>query len=190
MVRTREQGGRERQGDLYCLLPCRFVVLNQPQWDPWEASEWESEREKEKGEHKLSIWPGEDVNISFLAIQMSLVSIVWLFSLYFPRSLKPSTTYIISLPMSFQPSLISFSFLPLMTPSFDAPEKICLFYFLFSISSFPLSFHFRRSCLEPGVEYKVLETLIMFDHPVQKSTVNIRYWVLIWSCQLLPVGDL
>lgn len=115
----------------------------------------EREREGEKGEHKLSIWPGEDVNISFLAIQMSLVSIVWLFSLYFPRSLKPSTTYIISFPMSSQPSLISFSFLPLMTPSFDAPEKhVYLIFFpsflLFSISSFPLSFHFRRSCLKTG----------------------------------------
>ncbi len=108
------QGGRERGGDLYCLLPCRFVVLNQPLWDPRGASEKDRERERERRGKTLSIWPGEDLNISFLAVQMCLVSIVWLFCLYFPRSLEDSTAscYLHHFPPyilpSFQPSLISF----------------------------------------------------------------------------------
>lgn len=45
-------------------------------------------------------------------------------------------------------------------------------------------FNCLASCLS------VPRPLIMFDYPVQKSTVNIRYWALIWCCQLLPARDL
>lgn len=69
--RWKERGsrGRGRQSDLYCLLAFRLLVLNQPLWDPGG----ESKKESEMGEHTLSIWPSEDVNISSLAAQMCLV---------------------------------------------------------------------------------------------------------------------
>lgn len=165
MERRRRQGGKERRCDLYCLLPCHLVVLNQPLWDPGG----------EKGGHTLSIWPGEDVNISFLAVQMSLVSIVCLFCLYFPWSLKPSASHIISFPMPVHPSLISF-----ILPSFD-DLKTCLFKFSF-ISSFPLSSHFLRSCLKLKVENKALETLITVW--LFRAKVNCEYQILSANLKL------
>lgn len=119
----------------------------------------------------------------------------------FPRSLKPSTSYIICFPLSFYPSNLPWyrfpSFLSWFLPLMPYKNMFILFFLPSFFPSFFSPFHpshcpfiFSGLVWNPRVEYEALETLIMFDYPVQKSTVNIRYWALIWSCQLLPVGDL
>lgn len=81
------------------------------------------------GEHTLSIWPSEDVNISSLAVQICLVpSLFFLF--LFPKnftSLHFLHHFLLHVILSLKLSLISI--LPFMIPSFDALKTRSFFAF-------------------------------------------------------------
>lgn len=130
MVRTWKQGGRERRGDLYCLLPCRFVVLNQPQWDPGEASEWESERERgrEGGTQTLHLaWWGCEYFFSCNPNVSCLYRLAFL-SL-FPKIFK-TQYYLHHFLPNVIPTFLDIFFLPPFNDSFLwCPRKTCLFDF-------------------------------------------------------------
>lgn len=114
-------------------------------------------------ENTRSAWSGEDGTTSFLWVSQ--------FSLLISQDLQ-NTLLLTSFP----------SFLPLITPSFDAPSLFLSLPHPFLCSIPPLR---SRLLFEAP-----LKSLIMGDSSALKSSLNIRYWALIWCGQVLPLGDL